>query len=55
MCRILYILSYVIIYKTNDVTAQGVDEHMINVHCYYYYYDIITSIVNTSTGADDNN
>ena len=38
-----------------DVTAQGVDERMINVHYYYYYLDIITSIVNTSTGADDNN
>ena len=29
-----------------DVSAQGVDERMINVHCYYYYYyTVMTDVV----------
>ena len=31
--RILYLGLYIYIY----VSVQGVDEHMINVRCYYYY------------------
>ena len=26
------------------VSAQGVDEHMINVHYYYYYYNNLTFV-----------
>ena len=26
------------------VSAQGVDEHMINVHYFYYYYCVLVSM-----------
>ena len=36
------------------VSAQGVDERMINVHYYYYYYDICWTLSPTSPSVADN-
>ena len=37
-------IEYHIQVNMYHVSAQGVDERMINVHYYYYYYDMSTDV-----------